>query len=77
MGEILRFEFATPPSATAKTKYQVPIEAKSIDSDGMGITVMLHVVDGQLYELEIYRLDGEPISQMPTPESLEDFFIAG
>ena len=77
MGEIIRINFVTRPSGYAKTKYQVPIEASSNDLDGMEMSVMLHVVEGLLYELEVYRVDGEGISRMPTPESLHDFFVAG
>lgn len=76
-GEILIFDFVIRPTAYAATKYQVPVEAKSKDLDGMEISVSLHVVDGRLYELEVYRLDGEGISQPPAPESLNDFFVVG
>jgi hypothetical protein len=76
MGEILRFVFKGPIEH-AKTEYQVPVEAKSTDVDGMEISVMLHVVDGHLYELEMYRVDGEGISRMPTPGSLHDLFVVG
>ena len=76
-GEILHIDFLTQPAVKAKTKYQVPVEANSNDLDGMEINVSLHVVDGLLYEFEVYRVDGEWIAQPPAPESLHDFFFAG
>jgi hypothetical protein len=37
----------------------------------MKIHILVHVVDGFLAELEIYREDGEAIRRMPDPNSLE------
>src|ERR1700736_5687435 len=54
-GEILRIEFLTNPGILAMTKYREAVEANSADADGMGISVSLHVVEGRLYELEVYR----------------------
>ncbi len=31
------------------------------DKDNTDISILLHVVDGRAVELEIYRVDGEPI----------------
>jgi hypothetical protein len=35
-----------------------PIEATSVDIDGIPIQVLLHVVDKAVKEIEIYRVDG-------------------
>jgi hypothetical protein len=37
---------------------RVPIEAVADDIDGMTIHVLLHVVDGYIDGLELYREDG-------------------
>jgi hypothetical protein len=42
----------------ANVEYRVPVTGLTTDSDGVGIEVLLHVVDGYLDELEIYRHDG-------------------
>lgn len=52
--------------------YRVPVDASAADSDGMRIDFLMHVGDdGRLLEVEIYRVDGEPLLQMPDPEALE------
>jgi hypothetical protein len=45
----------------AKTRHRIPVEAQAVDADGVPIDVLLHVVDGVIKELEIYRVDGCPI----------------
>jgi hypothetical protein len=37
------------------------VDAVMTDDDGTNIEILLHVVDGYAHELEIYRVDGEPI----------------
>ena len=49
---------------------EVPVEAEAVDEDGMPIYFLLHVVDGYLDELEIYRADARPIRRVPDPRSL-------
>lgn len=46
------------PSASVVRR--IPIEAETEDKDGVGIHVLLHVVAGELQELEIYREDSKP-----------------
>jgi hypothetical protein len=55
----------------ASVDHRIPVEANGSDSDGMKIHILVHVVDGFLAELEIYREDGEAIRRMPDPNSLE------
>jgi hypothetical protein len=50
---------------------RIPVEAEAKDSDGYTIHVLLHVVDGQPIELEIYKDDGSRIVQMPPASSFE------
>jgi hypothetical protein len=40
---------------------RIPVEAEVEDIDGMTIHVLLHVMDGYIDELEIYRNDGAPL----------------
>lgn len=49
---------------------RVPVEAEMADVDGVPIHVLLHVVDGCLDELEVFREDsGRPKGKV-RPESL-------
>jgi hypothetical protein len=57
-------------SPRAHVLYRVPVDASAPDIDGVRIDFLLHVADGWISELEIYRVDGEPVQQMPTPASL-------
>jgi hypothetical protein len=54
----------------ADVAQRVPVEATAPDADGVPINVFLHVVAGVLHELEVIRLDGKPIRQLPSPEDL-------
>lgn len=53
--------------------YRVPAEAWSQDSDGINIDVLLHVVNGRVKELEIYKADLSQIRQLPDPGKFEVF----
>ena len=44
------------PRATVLRR--IPIEAEADDLDGMTIHILLHVIDGYIDELELYREDG-------------------
>ena len=55
----------------ANVTKRVPVEGESADVDGVPIYFLLHVVDGQVRELEIYKADGSSIAQMPAPEQIE------
>ena len=48
----------------------VPTEAWCPDTDGMMIWLLLHVVEGKLFALEIYKEDGSRIMRPPTACSL-------
>ena len=39
---------------------RIPVEAESFDGEGATVHLLLHVVEGQINELEIYREDGKP-----------------
>jgi hypothetical protein len=48
----------------------VPVEAELEDEDGVPVHVLLHVLDGYLNELEIYREDSAPVRRAIRPEEL-------
>ncbi len=50
-----------PEGPRADVERRVPVEAEAEDQDGMTFHVLLHVVDGFIAELEIYREDSLPI----------------
>jgi hypothetical protein len=64
--------FINPVTSTrAKVSRRIPIEAEGKDIDGVKIHILLHVVDGFMDELEIFREDPEPIRELPPPETFE------
>jgi hypothetical protein len=52
----------------AEVKDRVPVEAELEDDDGVTIHVSLHVVNGQMDELEVYREDSGPIERQLLPD---------
>jgi hypothetical protein len=58
------------PGPRAEVEYRVPVTGTTTDVDGVGIEVLMHVVDGYLDEVEIYRHDGGPILGPINPSSL-------
>ena len=57
-------------AAPAAVRRQIPIEAEGPDEQGGSIHVLLHVHDGYLWELEVYRAYGGPLSRLPEPYRL-------
>jgi uncharacterized protein DUF6984 len=55
-------------SPRSKGSPRVPVSGEAPDEDGLPIAVLLHVVDGLVQELEIYRVDGAPIRTNEIPE---------
>ena len=62
--------FSVKSNTKAGVKRRVPVEGEFEDADGVVIHVLLHVVDGIVNELEIYREDSSPIVSLPDPASL-------
>lgn len=54
----------------AEVLQRVPVEAEYRDADGMGLHFLLHVNDGFLRELEMFREDSEPIKELPWADVL-------
>lgn len=65
---VLCFDPAHPQGAAVTRR--VPVEAETVTEDGVGIHVLLHVVDGLLNELEVFREDSQVV-QMPAPGQLK------
>ena len=58
-------------STKAPVKRRIPTEAETKDRDGMTIHYLLHVVDGTMNELEVYKDDSSRVIQHAQPEDLE------
>ena len=55
----------------ARVVKTVPVEAEVTDEDGYTIHILLHMLKGRPYELEIYKDDGSDVKKAPHPSSLE------
>ena len=64
----LRFDVKTDIKAPVIKR--IPVEAETEDADGVPIHLLLHVVDGKVAELEVYKDDGSPITKMPAASQL-------
>ena len=50
---------------------RVPVDARYIDADGIPVDILLHVVSGMMYEIEIVKLDGNPLINGPRCKDLD------
>lgn len=66
-------EFDVGPSPLAFTKSRIPVEGEFEDVDGITIHLLLHVVDGRVKDLEVYKDDSSAIVKMPGAEQLRLF----
>jgi hypothetical protein len=55
--------YPRPDSPVARVDKRVPAEGAYLDNDGMRVHVLVHVVDGRLQELELYREDGKTVNR--------------
>lgn len=60
-----------PDAIRAKVEQRIPVEAEFPDDDGVSVRVLLHVVDGFLAELEIFKDDLTAIGKTVTPDNLQ------
>jgi hypothetical protein len=60
-------EFAPTRNAPAVVGLRVPVEGEATDVDGTTIHILLHVVDGFVTELELFRQDAQPVMRPPKP----------
>ena len=68
-------EFAVDDGQLAEVTRRIPVEAEAEDSDGVSIHFLLHVVDGVVHELEVYREDSGPVLHRPRPEQLRPLVL--
>jgi hypothetical protein len=66
----LSFSIAPTAPYAAMVVDRVPITAMFDDDDGIPVYLLLHILDGRLSELEIYKADGSKILSEPVPERL-------
>ena len=59
-----------PGVCPADVVRRIPVEAEAEDLDGVAIHVLLHVVDGYMKELEVYREDSSRVVRPITPDAL-------
>lgn len=64
-------EFQTTSPQTVPPGDRVPAEARYRDRDEVCVNLLLHVVDGKVRELEVYKDDGSPILTAPNANLLE------
>ncbi|MEJ7698978.1 MAG: hypothetical protein WKF71_04940 [Pyrinomonadaceae bacterium] len=57
--------------ASAEVKRRVPVEGEIFDEDGVKIHFLVHVVEGYLSEIEIFRDDSGKIRQLPEISSIK------
>ena len=50
---------------SASVEHRIPMEATYVDTDGVTTHVDLHVVDGLLFALELYKEDGTAVKRRP------------
>ena len=66
-------EFDVGMSPIAVSKFRIPVEGATEDVDGIPIHILLHVIDGRIKELEVYKEDSSAVIKMPDPEQLRLF----
>lgn len=68
-GSLRLFVKDEPPAPVAR---RIPTEGTYVDADGVRVHVLLHVVDGYLDELEVYREDsGRVLTRLESVPSLD------
>lgn len=63
--------FRVPDGYRAPVEQRVPVEATACDETGNIIHMQLHIVNGQLDELEFYTESGVAVTSLPPAEQWE------
>ena len=66
-------EFQVRKGTRAAVNDPIPVEGEAEDLDGTTIHVLLHVIDGTVRDLDVYKNDSSRVSQMPEPSALRLF----
>jgi hypothetical protein len=61
----LRFVIDSSIAPSAEFADRVPVTALFDDADGVPVYILLHIHEGKLFELEIYKADGSKILSTP------------
>lgn len=70
----IRFEVSRENPRAGVTQ-RVPVQAAAPDSDGVLVHLDLHVVDGYLFELDVYREDEATVMNLPAADVLDAFAL--
>ena len=69
-------EFCIESSIKADAvRARVPTEGEAVDSDGVIIHFLLHVVNNRVAELEIFKEDNSMIKAMPSADAIQVFTL--
>lgn len=63
-------ELVSSSGPDATVNHTVPVEAESVDRDGVRVQILLHVADGRIKELEFYKVDGSKVLQLPDADRI-------
>lgn len=66
-------QFDVGPSPLALTTSRIPVEGEFEDVDGVTIHILLHVVNGHVKDLEVYKDDSSEVIKLPKAEQLRLF----
>jgi hypothetical protein len=58
------------PTPKARVRVRIPVEGEAQDTDGVVIHYLLHVVDGIMDELEVYKDDSSGVLRQAEPEEV-------
>jgi hypothetical protein len=59
----------------APVNRRIPVEGEVLDIDGVVVHVLLHVIDGFLFELEVYREDSRDLCGMLDASKLRTLLL--
>ena len=65
----------SPTRPLAAVRYRVPAEGEYQDIDGIAVHVLLHIVDGRVAELELYKEDNTAIQDRDGLEAMSVFAV--
>ncbi len=71
----LKFFVSSPGQVV--TRFRIPAEGEFEDVDGTTIHLLLHVVNGVIDELEVYKDDSSAVIRMPDAKDLRIFYPHG
>lgn len=63
--------FIAPTTPIANVLGRIPVEGHFKDSDSVLIHILLHVIEGLVSELEVFKEDSSRVRKMPPAEQLE------